>query len=165
MKPIEFKNMACYLSNGHEELGNEILLRTIINRYYYYIFLHIRDWIIKLDGREEVREILIPTDDVDRKYSIGAHTFLLKYLKEVAIKSKNLRPYDNTLDEITLFLGNLFDNRKKADYKLDVVITNVDLEDAKELVNEIEENLEVLFDTIAQLQGMNKLPNCNRYLK
>jgi septation ring formation regulator EzrA len=69
------------------------------------------------------------------------------------------------LDEITLFLGNLFDNRKKADYKLDVVITNVDLEDAKELVNEIEENLEVLFDTIAQLQGMKKLPNCNRYLK
>ena len=41
----------------------------------------------------------------------------------------------------------------------------MDLEDAKEWVKEIEENLEVLFDTIAQLQGMNKLPNCNRYLK
>jgi hypothetical protein len=167
-KSEKFKEIARYLLNESHNVDNEIILRTVINRYYYYVFLYLREHIAKIDGREEVKIILYPSDEDNpegKKPKIGAHTFLLKYIKHVANNSKICGFGDNTLAYIVDAFSELLTYRKLADYNLKEDLNEEMLEDVKGYVEDIESYCEKLFDVIANLQGMGKLPKCDDYIE
>ncbi|XRO77333.1 hypothetical protein ACO3VM_02050 [Methanocaldococcus sp. 10A] len=168
-KAKSFKNMALYVLNEENNVDDEILLRTAINRYYYYVFLYLRERIVKIDNREELKKILYPDDNNDNKDEnkpkIGPHTFLIIYLKHVINMSKRLSLGSHKMYLANIILSDLFNKRKLADYNLSEDIDKNILSDVEEGVKKLEECFDDLFTAISQLQGMNKLPKCDNYFE
>jgi len=154
MKAYEFKELANVLTHKHFQKCEEGKNRTIISRYYYYIFLKIRDEIIlNYDMNPETKDFLT---------SPKAHGLLRKYIREVSKKSLKLYGtpiyQKEQLHEIAIFLGQLHKQRKDADYEVRKTIDANDVNSALEKVQEIEQRLDLLEKFLEALKKFNKLP-------
>ena len=77
--------------------------RTAIGRYYYFIFLKIRDLILKIDKRPEIQWAL---------NSPRSHAYVRLYLDELAEITNN-----EDFERISENVGRLHNLRKLADYR------------------------------------------------
>ena len=103
-----------------KSLPNEGKYRTAIGRYYYFIFLKIRDTIYGIDEREEIKKYY---------FSGLIHKFIRLYLFELSkiIGNRKLIRVANKLKK----LHNL---RKKSDYNIGDKINTMDVKDASMLM-------------------------------
>jgi hypothetical protein len=142
--PNEFKEVADNVLN-FESLPDEGKCRTAIGRYYYYIFLKIR---------EIVKEV--ERDREDGIYGLlnrgAAHRVLPIYFKILAcrINHRNLRM---KLIKLSDELNELRDRRNEADYQLDSMIDSLMANDVKSRVEELEQ----IVDTISYEEPENKI--------
>ena len=97
--------------------------RTAIGRYYYFIFLTIRDLILKVDKRPEIQSLLS---------SPRSHSYLRTYLEELSDITGNL-----DFDKLSKKIKKLHYLRKLADYNTEMRITYQNADKAKKLADEI----------------------------
>jgi len=157
MKAHEFKELANALTHIHFQKCEEGKNRTIISRYYYYIFLKIRDEIIfNYDTNPETKDGLT---------SPKAHGLLRKYIREVSKKSLKIHGIQwdekEKINEIITFLEQLHKQRKDADYEVRKAIDTDDVNSALEKVQEIEQRLNILEGVLKALKNFNLLPKLN----
>ncbi|CAB3287344.1 conserved protein of unknown function [Methanocaldococcus lauensis] len=141
----EFKEIAEKLPN-FETLPKEGKYRTAIGRYYYSIFLTLREIIWDIDKREEL----------EKYYTSGlVHKIIRIYLYKLSkiIKSQELM-------EISNMLYNLHNLRKLSDYNIIHKITIKEVNDAKEYANKIQYLL-----NIVEFQNVKGFENILRHLK
>ncbi|KUH33915.1 hypothetical protein APY94_04075 [Thermococcus celericrescens] len=153
MKAQDFRELATRLDNFNPGLYAEAKIRTQISRYYYYIFLHLRDEIIlKYDKRQKTKEKLT-------KGSV--HSALGTYLAKIVITLKTLKVEDYIIRDLTDLITNL-DQLKKdrtdSDYQLDLPISTKRLENAEKRVAKIERYIPLLDKAINNLSEKGKLP-------
>ena len=141
----EFKEIADKIQN-FKSLPNEGRYRTAIGRYYYFIFLKIRDTIYGIDEREEIKKYY---------FSGLIHKFIRLYLFELSkiIGNRKLIRVANKLKK----LHNL---RKKSDYNIGDKINTMDVKDAKKYVDDIL----YLLNTV-EFQGVVGFENILKHLK
>jgi len=161
MRAQEFKDVANYLKDLNNVGFQEGKERTAISRFYYYIFLRIRNEIIfKIDTRDDVKDLLS---------SPQAHGLVRKYLKEVAKTSKSLigmyRSHIKDIFDIEGFLFQMHDKRKNADYEIDEIMPPEEIETVVQLVQEIEQRLDTFERTLKALSSIRKLPKIERLMR
>ncbi|WP_175059471.1 hypothetical protein [Thermococcus sp. 2319x1] len=161
MKAQEFKDVANYLRSLNNVEFQEGKERTAISRFYYYIFLRLRNEIIfNLDTRDVIKKLLS---------SSKAHSLVRRYIKEVARASRSLvgmyYSHIRDISDIEGFLYQLHDKRKIADYDIDYAISSEELETVIQLVQEIEQRLSVFESTLRALNNERRLPEIKRLTK
>ena len=97
--------------------------RTAIGRYYYFIFLTIRDLILNVDKRPLIQDLLS---------SPRSHSYLRTYLEELSDITGNL-----DFDKLSKKIKKLHYLRKLADYNTEMRITYQNADKAKKLADEI----------------------------
>ena len=97
--------------------------RTAIGRYYYFIFLTIRDLILNVDKRPLIHDLL---------NSPRSHSYLRTYLEELSDITGNL-----DFDKLSKKIKKLHYLRKLADYNTEMRITYQNADKAKKLADEI----------------------------
>lgn len=157
MKAREFRDVAEYLSTLSSVSFLEGKERTAISRFYYYVFLRIRNEIIfQFDSRKEIREALS---------SSSAHGLVRRYIREVAKVSKQLSGMYQThlreIFEIAALMDQLHHKRKIADYDIDIRVDLEDVNSAANLVGEIEQKLIILENVLRALSSLKMLPKLN----
>ena len=141
----EFKEIADKISNL-KSLPNEGKYRTAIGRYYYYTFLKIRDMILEIDEREEIRDY----------FKTGkAHILVRVYLSKLGC-IMNL----DILKDVSLDLYNLHKIRKLADYDTDRTVKYIKVKIAKRLSYDIIKTLNTL-----EYNGVIGFENILKHLK
>lgn len=111
-----------------ENYKSESRYRTSIGRYYYYIYLTVRDLILKSDKRPNILWALS---------SSKSHANIRLYIKELAEITNN-----DDFEKLAEKIKSLHELRKKADYITHIRITSNNIEKAEELTNEIIQLLE-----------------------
>ena len=101
--------------------------RTAIGRYYYFVFLTIRDLILNVDKRPLIQDLL---------NSPKSHTYLRLYLKELSEITEN-----HEFEILSHKIKKLHELRKLADYNTKLKITYGYVKDAKKLADEIIDEL------------------------
>lgn len=125
--PKGFYNLANQLFND-TNYKSEDRYRTTIGRYYYYIYLKIRDLILKSDKRPNIRWALS---------SSKGHGNLRTYLEELSEITNN-----NDFESIAEQIAHLHALRKKADYDTKMRIKSQYVEEAEKIVDEINNKLD-----------------------
>jgi len=151
MKAKEFKDLADTLETLKLKNCDEGRNRTRISRYYYYIFLRLRN---------EIIFTYEPDQKTNEDWKSGkAHALLRKHIRQIAKEARKLRwiPWDDRekVAEIAGLLDQLHQQRKDADYELDIEITADDAEKAKLKVKEIENRLPLLETILKKLNENN----------
>ncbi|XRO77339.1 hypothetical protein ACO3VM_02080 [Methanocaldococcus sp. 10A] len=128
----EFKKLAEWLFLNNSQIKNsfnieEGIYRSIIGRYYYYIFLKIRNIILSYDD-----------DNVNSFNKGDAHRLITLYLKAL----DEILELNGDLEDIADSLSQLRDLRNKADYETYKKITWNDVLRAKGWVEDIELSLQ-----------------------
>ena len=153
MKAKEFKDLADKLQTLQLSHCNEGRNRTIISRYYYYLFLRIRNEIIFSHQPQKKTNI--------EWTSSHTHSLIRKYIRQVAKASRQLYLTEDEkqqIMDIATFLDQLHEQRKNADYETDLTITIQDVQKAIAKVTEIEARLPVLENTLTALKKIGALP-------
>ena len=141
----EFKEIADKISN-FESLPNEGKYRTAMGRYYYYTFLKIRDMILEIDEREEIRDY----------FKTGkAHLLVRVYLSKLS----DIIDLD-ILKHVSLDLYNLHKIRKLADYDTDRTVKYVKVKIVRRLSHDIIKTLNTL-----EYNGVIGFENILKHLK
>ncbi|ADC69832.1 hypothetical protein MFS40622_1153 [Methanocaldococcus sp. FS406-22] len=141
----EFKEIADKIPN-FKSLPNEGRYRTAIGRYYYYTFLKIRDIILEVDEREEIRDY----------FKTGkSHHLVRVYLSKLG-DILNL----DILKEISSDLYNLHRIRKLADYNTDRTVKYIKVKIARKLSYNIIKTLNTL-----EYNGVIGFENILKHLK
>jgi hypothetical protein len=150
MEPIEFKNFAMFLDETVDDVqfDKEAIFRTAISRYYYYVFLQLRECIIQIDGRESVRSIL---------NSHSAHRELREYLRKANLNAKRLG-LDPKIYKIRNALKSLHNLRKTADYDMGELVDSNKVRDARNLIEDIENYESELKNVLSNLSNNGRLP-------
>jgi len=141
----EFKEVADKIQNFNS-LPSEGKYRTAIGRYYYFIFLKIRDIIYNIDEREKIRKYY---------FSGLIHKFIRLYLFNLS-KITN----DRKLIRVANKLKKLHDLRKKSDYNVDAKISINDVEDAEKYVDDI-----LYLLNSVEFQNVKGIENILKHLK
>ncbi len=139
-KPKGFYDVAEVLKDD-KNYKAEDRYRTAIGRYYYFIFLTVRDLILKVDGRPLIQSLL---------NSPKSHTYVRRYLEELSEITRNIEFMD-----ISKKIKRLHYLRKLADYRTDIKITYHHAEDAKKLADEIIDNVDSI--TYSNKKGLKDI--------
>ena len=140
MEPGEFYEIAEeLLKNINKFQREEGIARTIIGRYYYYLYLEIRETIVSVD--ENMKSELKGEKVTD------VHKKVRNYLGRIYYQAKkDSSVYGFRYDEIESIrilknsLSILLKMRKDSDYKLNLIITQKDAEKAKAEADQVREN-------------------------
>ena len=140
IQPLDFYYVAeDLLENNGKFKSKEGLFRTAISRYYYYLYLEVREIITSLDKKMEPQ--------LKGQNVVDAHKKVRDYLKRVYyIGKRKAQTYQieqyklDSLYSLKNALSNLLKMRKDADYELEINISEKEVNDAKERINEIREN-------------------------
>ncbi len=189
MNVEEFYTLAEFLRQNPPKNAVEGAYRSAISRYYYFVFLKLRDNIVKEDGREEIEELLASPQ------AYFGHIALRIYISEVgrrSIKDADLKSSIGLEDlrkatfEIANQLHTLHKHRKFADYTTDKEetikyltsqseltkrdISNETLirylknrvDDSKKLADTIKDNVNNIIFLLERLKEKDKLPDPKR---
>lgn len=142
MEPREFYNTAEELLKSFNRFSNkEGISRTIVSRYYYYLYLEIREIIVSIDKTME--------KELKGESVIDAHKKVRNYLRDIYYTAKReLSKYEFQQYEVESIrtlknaLSNLFKMRKEADYELDLQINREKAKEAKTRVDSVSDAIE-----------------------
>lgn len=140
IKPSDFYYVAeDLLENSRKFKSREGLFRTAISRYYYYLYLEVREIITAMDKSME--------SQLKGQNVVDAHKKIKDYIWNVySMATRNSRKYyieQYKIQSIKLLkntLSNLLKMRKKSDYELESTISAKEANDAKERINKLHED-------------------------
>lgn len=165
MNVEEFYTLAEFLRQNPPQSMIEGAYRSAISRYYYFVFLKLRDNIVKEDGRDETKELLASPQ------AYSAHAALQAYLQELGKRAKKDDYFKSTIgladiEEVTFKtaqqLRTLHEKRKFADYntkqinikKLEECVT-----ESKKLTDNIRNKKKAIMSLLKKLKDTQNLPD------